>query len=203
MKAATKACAYQLRAPSCSSCTSTYSSRSKDILSKDDSLGLNNKEVDELVGISNHVVESLTGNGVVSTRANLSSQAIVEYDLANNLGEDGHTKDHPRNLESPSEDIQVSGSKNKGDSGHVGNTGSSCFTSWSAISNWTTDRARLTRVVPRQELREKGVVVSERLASGSGSRGSASSSSQVGELVGSLLSVVVDVLRNGACERLR
>jgi len=125
------------------------------------------------------MVESLTGNGVVSTRANLSSQAIVEYDLANNLGEDGHTKDHPRNLESPSEDIQVSGSKNKGDGGHVGNTGSS-------------------RVVPRQELREKGVVVSERLASGSGSRGSASSSSEVGELVGSLLSVVVDVLRNGA-----
>jgi hypothetical protein len=42
------------------------------------------------------------------------------------------------------------------------------------------------------------VVVSQRLTSGSGSRRSASGSSEVGQLVGSLLSVVVDILSNGA-----
>jgi hypothetical protein len=63
------------------------------------------------------------------------------------------------------------------------------------------DKDQLTRVVPGEELGEEGVVMCERLAGGSGSRGSATSSSKVGELATSLLSMVVDVLSNGACER--
>lgn len=42
------------------------------------------------------------------------------------------------------------------------------------------------------------MVVCERLAGSSGIRGSASSSSKVRELVGGLLSVIVDVLSNRA-----
>lgn len=60
------------------------------------------------------------------------------------------------------------------------------------------DKDQLTRVVPGEELGEEGVVMCEGLAGCSGSRGSATSSSKVGELATSLLSVVVDVLSNGA-----
>jgi hypothetical protein len=70
----------------------------------------------------------------------------------------------------------------------------------SATTNQTDETDQHTRVVPRKELGEEGVVVCEGLAGGSGSRGSATSSSKVGELATSLLGVVVDVLSNGAWE---
>jgi hypothetical protein len=73
----------------------TYSSGSKDVLGEDDSLSLDNEEVDEFVNVPNKGIQSLTGNCVVSTRANLSSKTVVENSLSEDLSEDGHTKDHP------------------------------------------------------------------------------------------------------------
>ena len=55
-----------------------------------------------------------------------------------------------------------------------------------------------TRVVPRQELREEGVVVCQRLARGSGSGRGLASSGEVGELVGRLCGLVLDVLGDRA-----
>ncbi|KAI6769398.1 hypothetical protein HG531_010502 [Fusarium graminearum] len=72
---------------------------------EDNSLSLNDEKVDELMNVANNGVQSLTGNCVVSSRANLSSQTIVENNLAKNLSENGHTKDHPGCLQTPSEDI--------------------------------------------------------------------------------------------------
>jgi hypothetical protein len=83
----------------------TYSSGSSNVLSKDDSLSLNDEKVDELVNVPNKGVQGLTRNCVVSSRANLSGQTIVENNLAKNLSENGHTKHHPRSLETPSENI--------------------------------------------------------------------------------------------------
>lgn len=57
---------------------------------------------------------------------------------------------------------------------------------------------RRTRVLPRQELREEGVVVCQGLASGSRVGGCPARGSKVGELVASFLSMVLHVLGNGA-----
>jgi hypothetical protein len=73
----------------------TYSSGSKDVLGEDDSLSLDNEEVDEFVNVPNKGVQGLTRNCVVSTRANLSGKTVVENSLSEDLSEDGHTKYHP------------------------------------------------------------------------------------------------------------
>lgn len=100
-------------------CLKTYSGGSSDVLGKDDSLGLNDEEVDELVDVPNKGIQSLTGNCVVSSRANLGGQTVVKNDLAEDLSEDGYTKDHPRSLEGPSENIQVAGCENSRDNSTV------------------------------------------------------------------------------------
>jgi hypothetical protein len=120
MKAATKA--YPMLVPVMKSVEyQTYGSGSKDVLGKDDSLGLDDKEVNELMNVPNKGIQSLTRNCVVPTRANLSSKTVVENDLAKHLGKNGYTKDHPRNLESPSEKIQVSRSEDSTDDSHISN----------------------------------------------------------------------------------
>lgn len=56
-----------------------------------------------------------------------------------------------------------------------------------------------TRVLPRQELGEEGVVVGQRLAGGSWAVGSLAGGSQVGELVRGLLVLLLDLVGDGAC----
>jgi hypothetical protein len=104
----------------------TYSGGSKDVLGKDDPLGLDDKEVNELMNVPNKGVQSLAGNCVVSTRADLSGKAVVENDLTKNLGKNGYAKNHPRNLKSPSEKIQVSRSEDSTDDGHISNGRCAC-----------------------------------------------------------------------------
>lgn len=58
--------------------------------------------------------------------------------------------------------------------------------------------ASLTRVVPREELREEGVVVRQRLAGNSRVGGSLARGSEVGELRRSLGALVLDILSDGA-----
>lgn len=74
--------------------------------------------------ISDKGVESVAGNGVVSAGSKMGGQAVVEDGLANNLGENGHTQDHPRELEAPSKDIEVSSREDESDDGDVGDSGS-------------------------------------------------------------------------------
>lgn len=147
MKAAMKA--YLMLVPAVKpSDYQTYGGGSKDILGKDDSLGLNDKEVDELMNVPNKGIQSLTRHCVVPTRANLSSKAIVENDLTKHLGKNGYTKNHPRNLESPSKKIQVSRSEDSTDDSHISNGRCAYRVTASALAGRKGDKSQLTRVVP-------------------------------------------------------
>lgn len=105
----------------------TYGSRSVNVLSEDDALGLNDEEVDELVDITNHSIESLAGNSVVSAGSDLGSKTVVEDNLANNLGGNGNTQDHPGELECITDDIEISSREDQSNNGTVGNARSTCL----------------------------------------------------------------------------
>lgn len=125
---------------------STYQSRSKDVLSKDNTLGLNNEEVDKLIGIAEDGIQSLLGDCVVLFGADLRSKASTEEALTSNLSQNSDTEGHPCSLEAISKDVEVSGSEDEADGGEESN-------------------ARSTRVVPGEQACEEGVVVCELLAS--------------------------------------
>lgn len=99
----------------------TYSSRGIDILSEEDALGLDNEKVDELVHISNHRVKGLSRDRIVLAGAELSSQAVVQERLSDNLSGNGDAEHHPRELEAPSEEIQVPKREYEGDDGGKSN----------------------------------------------------------------------------------
>lgn len=98
----------------------TYGSRRIHILGEQDPLSLNDKEVDELVDIADHGVESLAGNSVVLAGADLGSQTAVQDRLAGNLGGHGDAEDHPGKLESPSENIKIPNREDKSDDSGIG-----------------------------------------------------------------------------------
>jgi hypothetical protein len=74
------------------------------------------------VDIANNGIESLTGNSVVAAGTELASKTSVHDGLAGNLSGNSDAKDHPGKLEAPSQQIQVSNRKDKGDGGGVGNS---------------------------------------------------------------------------------
>lgn len=77
----------------------TYGSRSIDVLGEEDALSLNDKEVDELVDISDQSVEGLAGDGVVLARTQLAGQTVAKDGLTGDLSEDGDAQSHPGELE--------------------------------------------------------------------------------------------------------
>ena len=74
--------------------------------------------------IANQAVESLAGEGVVSARAHLRGEAVVQDELASRLGSNGNTKGDPGQLEGPADQVEVSSGEDEGDDGSVGNAGS-------------------------------------------------------------------------------
>ena len=76
--------------------------------------------------VANKAIERLARDGVVSAGADLGCKAVVENELAGSLGGNGHGKGHPRKLERPADDIEISGEENKGNDGGVGNSRSTC-----------------------------------------------------------------------------
>lgn len=157
----------------------TYSNGCPDVLSKENALGLNDKEVDELVDIANQSIEGLARNGVVLARSQLASQTVAKDSLAGNLGEDGDTQGHPGELEGISDNIEVSNRKDERDDSGISDT-------------------RGTGVVPRKQLGKEAVVVSQGLSSGSRLRGSLAGGCEVGKLGTRLCGLVADILGNGA-----
>lgn len=89
-------------------------------------MGLNDEKVDEFVDVANKAVERLARHGVVSAGADLGSEAVVEDKLTSRLGSYGNGKCHPRKLECPANNIEVSGEENKGNRGSVGNSRGAC-----------------------------------------------------------------------------
>jgi len=154
------------------------SSRNTNVLSEDDALSLNDEKVDELVDVSYGGIERLSGDDEVTSGAELGSEAVAEDELAGKLCKDGGAKHHPGKLQAVSQNIEVAGSEDEGNDGAVGDS-------------------RSTRVVPRDKLREEGVVVRQGLASGSGVRGRSASGGKVTELGGSLCGLVLNTLSDG------
>ena len=74
------------------------------------------------MNIANHGVKSLSWNGVVSAGSDLSSETIVENKLAGNLGGNSNTQDHPRELESIADNIEISSSEDQSHNGSVSDT---------------------------------------------------------------------------------
>lgn len=72
-----------------------YSSGNTNVLGKENALSLNDKEVGELVNITDHAVDGVAGDGVVSARAKLRGKAVTEHKLAGGLGGDGNSEGHP------------------------------------------------------------------------------------------------------------
>lgn len=86
----------------------TYSSRNQDILDKDNSLRLDDEEVDQLVNITNNSVQSILGDCKVLSWAELRSQASVENGLTSKLSQDSDTEGDPSKLEDIAENVEVS-----------------------------------------------------------------------------------------------
>jgi len=64
----------------------TYTNGSVNVLGKDNTLDLDDKEVDKLLGILNRGLEGLARNSVVLARAHLRSNTAVKDELASSLG---------------------------------------------------------------------------------------------------------------------
>jgi hypothetical protein len=131
------------------------------------------------VDVTNQSVESIAGNGVVLARSQLSSKTVAEDSLAGSLGENSDTQSHPGQLESVSEEIEVSNREDERDDGGIGDT-------------------RGAGVVPREQLREEAVVVRQGLAGSGGLGRSLPGSRKVGELGRGLRGLVPNILGNRA-----
>ncbi len=120
--------------------TDTYSSRSKDVLGEDNSLGLNYEEIDELMNVSNHGVKSFFGHNVVLSRTNLACKTLREQSLANDFSCHGNTKGHPGQFEGISKEAEISGTEDEENDRDIGD-------------------CRRTRILPAQKAREERMIM--------------------------------------------
>jgi hypothetical protein len=98
----------------------TYSSGSIDVLGEQHALRLDDEEVDELVDIANESIEGLPRNGVVLAGPELGRKAVVQERLPDDLGGDGDAEDHPGELKTPAQNVQI---PNREDERHDGGIG--------------------------------------------------------------------------------
>lgn len=125
----------------------TYQDGGVDILGKNDALELDDKEVDELLDVSQHCLEGLAREGVVSLRSHLASKALSEDELADNLRCCRASQQDVKTLQCESRDWQVACGEDEGDEGDIADSG-------------------CARVLPGEQVVEEGVVVCELLAVG-------------------------------------
>lgn len=128
--------------------------------------------------------------------------ALVQEELSGHLERDGDAQGRGCQPEGVAGDVDISSREDEGDDRDKGNTRGT----WREISHqeqfiFRGQKLALTRVVPRQELVEEGVVVRQGLAVGSRSLGGLARGSEVGEFRRGLGSMVLDILRNGSCKR--
>lgn len=115
------------------------------VLSKDNALGLDNEEVDELLNIVKQTLERRLRDSKVLAGPELGSETLSDCQLASDLCRGSGTEQDPSQLEDVADDVQVTGGEDEEDGGGEGNTG----------------RAG---VLPAQETIEHAVVVCEVLA---------------------------------------
>lgn len=104
----------------------TYGNGSPDVLGEHNALSLNDKKIDKLMNVTDHGVQGLARDSVVLAGTKLAGETSVHNRLADDFGSDGDAKDHPSELESPSQHIEVSNREDEGDDGGIGNGGGTC-----------------------------------------------------------------------------
>lgn len=160
----------------------THGSGSKHVLCEDNTLRLNDKEVDQLVDVADNRIKSLFGDGVVLARTELGGKSSAQNGLSNNLGQNSHAQSHPCQPEGISEHVQVPGGEDEDDSRRKSDPSSA-------------------GVLPREEAGEERVVMSELLATSRGCGRSGARGSEIRELVLCLDLLVLHVLDHGTCCR--
>lgn len=147
-----------------SSARATHSSRSANVLDKDNALGFNQEEVDEPVGIADQAVKGLARKRIVLARAELGSQAIVKDQLAGDLCRNGGGQDHPRESESPADEAEVPVGDDGRDDGDIGDGRVACTVGNQhnctvlIKSSRKKKGAVLTRILPGKEVGEERMV---------------------------------------------
>lgn len=104
----------------------THNRRGEDVLGEEDTLSLNDEEVEKLVDVADQGIERLARHGKVLAGAQLRRQSLAHDGLANNLGENRHAEGHPGQLERVADHIKVSSQENDGNDAGVGDGRSTC-----------------------------------------------------------------------------
>ena len=112
----------------------TYSGRSIDILGEEDTLGLDDEEVDKLLHVADEGVKSFPRNSVVFAGAELGREAVVQEELPGDLGGDGSAESQIGELERPAQNIEVPKQEDERDEGAIGNRRRPCTVSAPALS---------------------------------------------------------------------
>ena len=94
----------------------TYGNGHVDVFGKDDSLKLNDKEVDELFKVVHEAFQAVLGNRNVPLGPHLAGKAVAEGNLAHDLGRSGDTKNSVETLEDVTEDGNVAGCEDEEES---------------------------------------------------------------------------------------
>lgn len=95
-----------------------------EVLHKQNTLSLDDEEVDELVDVANSAVQGLARDCVILARTELRCKTIAKNQLTSHLGSDSDAEGHTGQLERPSDDIEVARGKDQGNDGGVCNSGS-------------------------------------------------------------------------------
>ena len=110
----------------------TYTNSSVDVLSEQDALELNDEEVDQLLQVTSHAVQSLARDGVVLLWPHLGSHALAERHPTGNLGGGSDTEHDPRQAKAVADDRKVAESEDGEDDSSLGQTlGSATHGDWS------------------------------------------------------------------------
>lgn len=97
----------------------TYNCGNGNILREQNALRLNAKEVEKLVNITSHALESFTRDCVVTAGPKLAGEAGAEDGLTNDLGSDSGSENITGKLQTPPNDIQVSNRKDESNDGGI------------------------------------------------------------------------------------
>lgn len=92
------------------------------ILGEQNTLSLDDEEVDKLVYIANGAIQGLTGYSVILARSKLRCKSVAKKIFSGDFGEHGNTEGHPCELEEVPDDVKVSNGEDQGNNTSVGNS---------------------------------------------------------------------------------
>jgi hypothetical protein len=94
---------------------STYGGGNGKILYKENSLRLDDKEVEQLINITDPALDGFARYSVVLTRSNLGDKTLAQDELSSGFGGNGNTKGHPSKLETIAREVDITSGKNETD----------------------------------------------------------------------------------------